>query len=65
MDINHYALEAMVRERLTRAREEARRLDRVALARPRRRFRARLGLQLIALGGWLRRDPLLAPAGRP
>jgi hypothetical protein len=64
MDINHYALEALVRERLAQAREEARRLDCVALVRPRRRFRARLGLQLIPLGGWRRRDPLLAPGGR-
>jgi hypothetical protein len=54
-----------VHERLTRARDEARRLDLVAgVRRARRPLRARLGGGLIALGEWLRGDPMLAPAGR-
>ena len=63
MDTNLYALQMLAAERLTHAREEARRLDLVAIARgPRPRLRVRLGARLIALGEWLRRAPLLAPA---
>jgi hypothetical protein len=62
---NFYALQMLAAERLTHAREEARRLDLVALARgPRPRLRARLGACLIALGEWLRGAPRLA-AARP
>jgi hypothetical protein len=65
MDNNPYVLAAMVDERLTRARDEARRLALLARARrPGHPLRARLGAGLIALGEWLRRDPVLAPAGR-
>jgi hypothetical protein len=65
MDNNPYTLEAMVHERLTHARAEARRLDLLARARrPRRPLRTRLGAGLIALGEWLRGDPMLAPAER-
>ena len=65
MDTNLYELQILAAERLTHAREEARRLDLVALARgPRPRLRARLGARLIALGEWLRGEPLLA-AARP
>lgn len=64
MDTNLYALEIAVRERLTHARDEARRQDLAALvSRP--RLRVRLGAGLIALGEWLRGGPALAPAGLP
>jgi hypothetical protein len=66
MDTNMYALETMVRERLSYLRAEARRLDRLAIARGSRpTLRVRLGARLIGLGGWLRRDPVLVPAGQP
>ena len=62
METNLYALETLTAERLTRAREQARRLNLAALAGPRRRpLRARLGVALIALGEWLRRDPRPVP----
>ena len=65
MDTNLYALQMLAAERLTGAREEARRLDLVALARGSRpRLRVRLGARLIALGEWLRGAPLLT-AARP
>ena len=61
-----YALETMVRERLSYLRAEARRLDRLAEARGSRRgLRGRLGAGLIGLGEWLRREPALLPAGQP
>jgi len=60
METNLYALETLTAERLTRAREQARRLNLSALARPRRRpLRARLGAALIACGEWLRGGPVL------
>jgi len=66
MDTNFHALAMLVAERLTRAREAARRQDLLALARPpRRRLRAWLGQGLIALGHWLRREPDFVPAGQP
>ena len=65
MDTNIYELQMLAADRLTRAREEARRLDLVAQARGSRpRLRARLGARLIALGEWLRGAPVLA-AARP
>lgn len=66
MDTNLYALDVLVRERLTVARAESRRQDLVALASAGRPgARARLGAALIALGEWLRGEPALAPAGQP
>jgi hypothetical protein len=63
MDTNVYALQMLAAERLTHARSEARRLDLVARARRTRPpLRARLGADLIALGEWLRRAPVLAAA---
>jgi hypothetical protein len=61
MDANLYALEILVRERLTHARDEARRQDLAALAAP-VALRVRLGVALIALGAWLRGEPELAVA---
>jgi len=62
MDDNFYALEMLVTERLTEARQAAHRRSLAALARPRRpALRARLGEALIALGEWLRRGGVLAP----
>ena len=61
MDTNLYALEVMVRERLTQARDEARRHDLAALAQP--GLRVRLGAGLIALGERLRGEPALVLAG--
>jgi hypothetical protein len=62
MDYNYCALEALVSERLTEARQAAYRLNLAAQARARRAtFRARLGAALIALGEWLRRGAVLAP----
>ena len=62
MDTNLYALETMADERLTQARRHARHVALLARLRPRRRpLRARLGGALVALGEWLRRDPVLAP----
>jgi hypothetical protein len=66
MDSNAYALEIMVRDRLTLARVDARRRELVARARAARPgLRVRLGGGLIALGVWLRGEPTLAPAGLP
>jgi hypothetical protein len=62
MEYNHCALEMLVSERLTEARQAAHRLNLVAQARARRStLRARLGAALIALGEWLRRGAVLAP----
>src|SRR5437868_15291917 len=62
MDDNFYALEMLVTERLTEARQAAHRSSLAALARPRRpALRVRLGEALIALGEWLRRGVVLAP----
>jgi len=62
MENNFYALENLTAERLTEARRAARRRDVLAQARARRRpLRARLGVALIALGEWLRRDPRPVP----
>jgi hypothetical protein len=56
MDMNAYALEVMVDERLRRARQAAAAYALAARARrPRRPFRVSLGLLLIDLGRWLRR----------
>jgi hypothetical protein len=66
MDTNVYALETMARDRLADLRDEARRRDRLALAgvaRP--ALRAQVGAALVALGEWLRREPVLAAAGQP
>jgi len=61
MDPNFYALETLVAERLTEARQAAHRLSLAAMSRPRRRaLRVRLGEALIALGEWLRRGVVLA-----
>jgi hypothetical protein len=66
MDSNLYALETMVRERLTHARDEARRQGLTALARASRPGRrVRLGDGLIALGEWLRDAPTLVATGQP
>jgi hypothetical protein len=66
MDTNMYALETMVRERMSHLRAEARRLDRLAITRAGRpALRVRLGAGLIGLGEWLRRAPVLVPAGQP
>ena len=66
MDTNVYALETMARERLAHLRDEARRMDRLALARVARpALRVRLGAALVALGEWLRGEPVLVPAGQP
>ena len=66
MDTNVYALETMARERLAHLRDEARRMDRLALARVARpALRVRLGVALVALGEWLRGEPVLVPAGQP
>jgi len=66
MDTNVYALETMARERLAHLRDEARRMDRLVLARGERpTLRVRLGAALIALGEWLRGEPFLAPAALP
>ena len=65
METNHHALETMVTERLTHARDEARRRELAARARGARpRLRVRLGAGLIALGEWLRGQPVLV-AARP
>ena len=62
MDDNFYALEMLVIERLTDARQAARRAHLAALGRPRRRpLRVGLGESLIALGEWLRRSAVLTP----
>jgi len=62
MDDNFYALEMLVIERLTDARQAAHRANLAALGRPRRRpLRVGLGEALIALGEWLRRSAVLAP----
>lgn len=62
MDSNDYALGILVIERLTEARQAARRLSLVAQAHARRLpVRVRLGELLIGLGEWLRRDVVLAP----
>jgi hypothetical protein len=59
---NYCALEILVIERLTEARQAAHRLRLAARARARRpALRARLGATLIALGEWLRGDVVLAP----
>jgi hypothetical protein len=66
MDSNLYALETMVRERLTHARDEARRQDLTALARASRPGRrVRLDDALNALGEWLRDAPTLVATGQP
>jgi hypothetical protein len=66
MDTNVYALETMARERLAHLRDEARRMDLLALARVARpALRVRLGVALVALGEWLRREPVLVPAAQP
>jgi hypothetical protein len=59
VDINHYALEILVRERIARARAEAAGTRRVPPASPPRRrpVRVRVGLALIALGRWVRGVP--------
>ena len=62
MDYNLCALETMVSERLTEARQAAHRSSLAALGRPRRSsLRVRLGETLIALGEWLRGGTVLAP----
>ena len=62
MDFNFCALETLVTERLTEARQAAHRARLAALARARRpALRVRLGERLIALGEWLRRGVVLAP----
>jgi hypothetical protein len=56
MDMNEYLIEREVRDRLTRARAEARAAaERRALppVRRSRRLRGALGVALIALGQWL------------
>ena len=66
MDTNVYALDTMARERLAHLRDEARRMDRLALARVERPpLRVRLGAALIAFGEWLRGEPILASAALP
>ena len=66
MDTNLYALQTLAAERLTHARDEARRADLAALARVGRPpLHARLGAGLIALGEWLRGDPALLVASQP
>ena len=66
MDTNLYALDVLVRERLTHARDVARRQDLADQARAARpALRVRLGAGLIALSEWLRGAPTLAPAGLP
>ena len=55
MDMNAYALERMVDERLRQARQAAAAYALAARARrPPRPFRVSLGLLLIGLGRWLR-----------
>jgi hypothetical protein len=65
MDINTYALEMMVRDRLERLRQEAAAYALATRAHrpPRAPLGASLGLLLIGLGRWLRRDrrSLLGP----
>ena len=62
MDVNFCALETLVTERLTEARQAAHRAHLAALARSRRpALRIRVGETLIALGEWLRRGVVLAP----
>jgi len=57
MDMNAYALELMVDERLRQARHDAAAYALAARARrPPRPFRVSLGLLLIGLGRWLRRS---------
>jgi hypothetical protein len=66
MDTNIYALQTLAAEKLTRARDEARRahlLARVRAGRP--CLRARIGAGLIALGEWLRGAPALTTAPQP
>jgi hypothetical protein len=66
MDGNLYALETLVRERLTHARDEARRQDLAGLARTARpALRVRLGAGLITLGEWLRGELTPVPASLP
>jgi hypothetical protein len=64
MDTNLYALEILTRERLTHARDEARRQDLAALAAA-APLRVRIGAALIALGEWLRGEPGLVVAEQP
>ena len=62
MDFNFCALEMLVTERLTEARQAAHRARLATLARARRpALRVRVGETLIALGEWLRRGVVLAP----
>jgi hypothetical protein len=66
MDANPYALDVMVRERLTHARDLARRQDLAARARAGRPgLRPRLGARLIALGVWLGGQPRLVAVRQP
>jgi hypothetical protein len=66
MDIhNLYALEILVGERLTRARDAARRRDLAARATTPAPLRVRVGIGLVALGAWLRGAPGLVVAGQP
>jgi len=65
MDINEYAMEHLVRERLSRLRAAARRR---ALVPPPARgpgLRARLGAALIHAGEWLRADARRARHSQP
>ena len=62
MDNNLYALEKVVTQRLAEARDTARRLDLLALARPPRTpVRQRIGAVLIGLGEWLRDAGAVVP----
>ncbi|MCL6640544.1 MAG: hypothetical protein K6T92_04135 [Candidatus Rokubacteria bacterium] len=63
MDLNEYVSEALVRERHRELMAEARRLQVVRAAAPRRRLRAALGTALIRAGARLLRDePAHLPA---
>lgn len=65
MDINEYAMEVLVRERLSTLRAAARQRVRSAPPAPRRGLRVRLGGALVRAGEWLRagaEDPAPSPS---
>jgi hypothetical protein len=63
MELNEYALEVLADEKLREARAEAVRRGRLARL-PRRTFRARLGLALIAVGRRLLAASVAEPSPR-
>ena len=65
MDINEYAMEHLVRERLSALRAEAARQVLAPHAAPSSGVRMWLGAGLIRTGQWLRADATEAPDSQP